>query len=208
VLRAAALAVVLFWTSPTAAQTVAADDPPASWSLTASVYIYQVRDDRNYAQPTVAADRGRLHLEARYNDEDLETGSVWAGYTAGGGASVTWEFTPMLGAAFGRTTGVAPAYRALVGWRKLAFSSDGKYLFAADGSSESFFYNWSELTVAPAEWWRVGLVTQRTRVYSTPRDIQRGVLLGVSMRNLDLAVHVFNPDDSAPTTVFSVAVAF
>jgi hypothetical protein len=206
--RAAAMAVFLFSTSPIAAQTVAAADPPASWSLSASMYIYQVRDDSNYAQPTVTADRGRLHLEARYNNEDLETGSVWAGFNAAGGDTVTWELTPMLGAVFGRTNGVAPGYRASLGWRKIELSSEGNYLFDVDDSSESFFYNWSEVTVAPAEWWRAGLVTQRTRVYQTARDIQRGLLFGVSVRSLDLAVYLFNPDDSAPNVVFSIAVAF
>ena len=45
-----------------------------NWSASASVYQYLVPDDRDYAQPTVTFDREWLHLEARYNYEDLHTG--------------------------------------------------------------------------------------------------------------------------------------
>jgi hypothetical protein len=204
----AAMAMILCWASPGATQTGTTRNAPASWSFAGSVYVYQVRDDRNYAQPTLTADRGWLHLETRYNYEDRDTGSLWLGYTAGGGDSVAWEMTPMLGGIFGGTAGIAPGYWAVIGWWKLEASSEGEYLFDVEDSSESFFYNWSELALAPATWWRIGLVTQRTRVYATAREVQRGLLAGVSVRNVDLAVHVFNPDDSRPTGVFSVAVAF
>ena len=52
----------------------------AAWSLSASAYGYLVPDSDDYVQPTITADRGRLHLEARYNYEDLDTGSAWIGY--------------------------------------------------------------------------------------------------------------------------------
>ena len=69
-------------------------------------------------QPTVTADRGRLHLEARYNYEDLDTGSVWAGYNLKGGGDLAWELTPMVGGIFGATRGVAPGYRGSLGWKR------------------------------------------------------------------------------------------
>jgi hypothetical protein len=58
----------------------------------------------------LTADRGWLHLETRYNYENLETGSAWVGYNFSGGEKLKWEFTPMLGGVFGNTTGVAPGY--------------------------------------------------------------------------------------------------
>ena len=205
----AAIAVVLCWASPGAGQTATTTgEDPVSWSFASSVYVYQVRDDRNYAQPTLTADRGWLHLEARYNYEDRNTGSLWLGYTARGGDRIAWELTPMLGGAFGAATGIAPGYRASVGWWRLELSSEGEFLFDVDDSSGSFFYNWSELTLSPADWWRIGLVTQRTRAYQTARDVQRGLLVGASWRKLDVAIHVLNPDDGAPTGVFSIAVGF
>ena len=154
------------------------------------------------------ADRGWLHLEGRFNYEDLDTGSLWLGYNFGGGDTVEWELTPMLGGVFGNTSAIAPGYKGSVSWKRLAFASEGEYVFDATDPSERFFYNWSELTVAPAPWWRFGVVTQRTRVYATDRDIQRGLLVGFTYRNIDSAVYVFNPDDSKPFAVVAVTVGF
>ena len=159
-------------------------------------------------QPTFTADRDWLHLEARYNYEALDTGSAWVGYNFSGGETVTWEFTPMLGAVFGATDGIAPGYKGSLGWKKLELYSEGEYVFDAGESSDSFFYNWSELTFAPVESFRFGLVTQRTRVYQTDREIQRGLLAGVSFKRLDVTGYVFNPDDEKPTFVLAVAVTF
>ena len=78
------------------------------WSFAASAYTYVVPDDHDYVQPTVTADRGWLHLEARYNYEALDTGSAWVGYNFSGGETLAWEFTPMIGGVFGDTTGIAP----------------------------------------------------------------------------------------------------
>jgi hypothetical protein len=163
-------------------------------------------DEDNYAQPTVSAERGRLHLEARFNYESLETGSAWAGYTFSGGEALEWEVKPLFGAVFGEAAGVAPGYKASVGWRMLEAYSEGEYVFDTGGLTDSFFYNWSELTLAPLESLRAGVVTQRTRAYQSDRDIQRGLLIGVTYRKLGVTTYVFNPDDSKPTVVVAVAV--
>ena len=53
-----------------------------------------------------------------------------------------------------------------------------------------------------------GLVTQRTRVYQTERDIQRGLFVGVSFWHFETTAYVLNPDDSEPTVVVSVGLSF
>ena len=196
-------------TSTVSSQPNAVAEPSTDegWSFGAAAYTYIV-PDTNYVQPTVTADRGWLHLEARYNYEDLRTGSVWMGYNFQGGEKVTWELTPMFGGVFGNTSAIAPAYKGAVSWWKLQLASEGEYVFDTEDSSENFFYNWSELTFAPVEWWRVGLVTQRTRVYQTDREIQRGILVGFTYRNLDSAIYLFNPDDGKPFVVGAVTVSF
>lgn len=178
------------------------------WSFSASVYTYFVPDDHDYAQPTITADRDWLHLEARYNYEDSETASVWVGYNFGGGEKLAWEFTPMLGGVFGDTTGIAPGYKGSLSWWKLELYSEGEYVFDTDESSDSFFYTWSELTLAPVDWFRFGLVVQRTKLYETDLDIQRGFLVGFSYKQVDLTTCVFNPDESKPTLVVALAINF
>ena len=192
--------------------STATNTPPdadeEAWSFSASAYTYVVPDDSNYVQPTFTADRGWLHLEARYNYEALDAGSAWIGYNVGGGETLEWELTPMLGGVFGDTTGIAPGYKGSLGWRGLELYSEGEYVFDTSESSDSFFYNWSELTLAPVEWFRFGLVTQRTRVYQTDRDIQRGLLAGFSFKAASLTGYVFNPDDEEATFVIAVGLTF
>jgi hypothetical protein len=183
-----------------------ADEKAWSFSLSATTYI--VPNYQEYVQPTFTADRGWLHLEARYNYENLETGSAWIGYNFSGGKKLEWEFTPMLGGVFGNTTGIAPGYKGSLSWWKLELYSEGEYVIDTGNSSESFFYNWSELTLAPVEWFRFGLVTQRTRVYETDRDVQRGFLLGFSYKKIDLTGYVLNPDERKPTVVVAVGLNF
>jgi len=111
------------------------------WSFSASAYTYIVPDSRDYVQPTFTADRGWLHLEARYNYEGLDTGSAWVGYNFSGGEKLAWEIAPMLGGVFGDITGVAPGYKGSLSWWKLELYSEGEYVFDTANSSDSFFYN-------------------------------------------------------------------
>jgi hypothetical protein len=186
-----------------------AQPPEAAWSFSVAAYTYLLPDEGNYAQPTIAADHeGGFHIEARYNYEDRNTGSVWVGYTFSGGNAFEWELRPILGGVFGEVDGIAPGYQGSFSWKMLEFYSEGEFVFDSNESSDSFFYNWSELSLAPVDWFRAGLVTQRTRAYQTDRDIQRGLLVGTSYRNLDLTTYVFNPDDESPTVVVGVTFSW
>jgi len=179
-----------------------------AWSLSASASTYIVPDFQEYVQPTLTADRGWLHLETRYNYENLETGSVWLGYNFGGGEKLEWEITPMLGGVFGNTTGIAPGYKFSLAYWKFELSSEGEFVFDVGTSEGSFFYTWSELSISPLDWFRFGLVGQRTRAYQTDVDIQRGLLVGFSYKKIDFTTYVFNLDRDKPTWVFSVGVSF
>jgi hypothetical protein len=184
---------------PTNGPPPAIKDDAKQWSFSATVMGYLVPDSRDYAQPTITGDHGRMHLEARYNYEDLETGSAWVGYNFNGG---------MLGGVFGDTTGIAPGYKGSLSWWKLELYSEGEYVVDTGDSSGSFFYNWSELTLAPVNWLRLGMVTQRTRAYKTDREIQRGFLVGLSYRKASFTTYVFNPDQSKLMTVLAAGVEF
>ena len=203
----AALAMTLLAASAVFAQEAAVDDANESWEFSASLYFYQVVDDRNYVQPSFTADRGRLHLSARYNYEDRDTASFWAGYNMSGGEAVWWELTPMFGGIVGNTDGVAPGYQGTVGWRSLEFYSEGEYVLTSDAANR-FFFNWSELTISPIEWWRVGLVIEQTRAYESEREVQRGLLTGFTYKSFSSTIHIFNPDDTHPVVVVAATLTF
>jgi hypothetical protein len=169
----------------------------AVWNVEVAGHGYFIPEDDDYLQPTVTADRGWLHLEARYNYEDRDTASAWLGYNfAGAGREVEWSFTPMLGAVSGMTDGVAPGYRGWITWRRLEFSSEGQYLFDAEDSGDNYAYTWSELGMVLRDWWRFGLAVQRTRAYDTDLAIQRGLYVGFSGERWSLTAYAFNPDES------------
>lgn len=181
--------------------------PAESASGYASANFYCLEGEGDYVQPTVFVDRGHLHLEARYNYEDRDAGSIWAGYNLSAGDQFTVEFTPMLGAVFGNTVGIAPGYKASLGWRRLELYSEAEYVVDTDDVDDSFLYTWTELSVAPAEWWRAGFVIQRTKSYETEFDVQRGLLLGFHRGRLDFTAYVLNPDES-PAYVLAVGAGF
>jgi hypothetical protein len=50
------------------------------------------------------------------------------------------------------------------------------------------------------------MVTQRTRAYQTDRITQRGFLVGLMFKHVDLTTYVLNPDESKPTIVLATTL--
>jgi hypothetical protein len=122
------------------------------WSFNVVTDGYIVPNDQSYASPTFAADRKWLHLEARYNYENLRTGSVWMGYNFSAGKKLVLDVTPIIGGVFGRTTGIAPGCEVSLAYRKVELSISNEYVFDTGDSSGNFYYSWPQLTYSPADW--------------------------------------------------------
>jgi len=178
------------------------------WEFEASVYGYFPPDDVHYGQPTIAADRGALHLEGRYNYEGLRTGSVWIGCNLGAGEALRLDVTLMAGGVFGNTRGFAPGYKLTLSYGKFELYSEGEYVIDMRDVDGDFFYNWAQLGYSPLDWLTVGLASQRTRVYETGLDVQRGLFVGVTYKSVSLTTYVFNPGWETPTVVAALAVRF
>lgn len=192
---------------PDAAPTGEAADVDL-WSFSASVSAYGVPDAPDYLSPVFMADRGRLHLEARYNYEAMNTASLWLGCNFSFGEKLVFDMTPMLGVVFGDTRGIAPGCRFSLSRGPFELFSEIEYVFDAESSDDNFFYAWSELTWSPNNVFRIGLAGQRTRAYQTDLDVQRGFLVGCTLKQIDFSFYVFNPDRSDPTFVFTVGREF
>jgi len=191
-----------------AAEQQVANTVEKEWSANVSAFAYFLPGDDNYLQPEIDADAGVLHLELRYNYEDLDTASLWLGYNLSTGNEVLVEFTPMLGTVFGNTNGIAPGFDFSVSWQRLSFYTEFEHVFNTDDSAESFLYAWTELDFDLGGGVSAGLVGQRTRVYDSPRDIQRGLLVSFTLGRGQLTGYVFNPDDDDPIYVLAAAVGF
>jgi len=178
------------------------------WSGSVSVSTYLAQHSRDFANPVFVADHDWLHLEARYNYEALKTGSLWLGYNFTTGEKLEISAIPMVGFAFGDTTGLAPGYSLSVSWGAIEFFTQGEYLLDAGTPLGNFFYNWSELSYAPADWIRIGLVLDRTKSFGADFDIRRGPLLGFSHGNFDFTTYWLNPGLRDATFVFALTVNY
>ena len=184
--------------------------PPTkpSWEFAITAYPTDVRDGENYTSAIAAADRGPLHLEARYNYESIGARSAFVGWTFSGGEAIKWELTPLLGGAWGTTKAFVPALEASVGWRKLDFYVEAEYVRDNHERTDSYFYAWSELGFRPVEWLRVGVAGQRTKAYGGERDIQRGPFAQVTWGPVTIGGFWFNPGSSNQVFVGSIGATF
>jgi len=213
----AVLAVLAFTVTATAQEPAPASPPPAApeaeteeigWEFGLSGALYVLPDEGNYVQPTFKADHGLFHFETRYNYEDRDSTSFFVGANFEFGDKVKLALTPMIGGLVGQTDGIVPGLEADLTVGPFEAYGEAEYVFDLNDTSSKYFYMWSELSVWPTEWLRAGMVTQRTRVYQTDRDIQRGLLVGVSFKKVEGTVYFFNPGSDDHFTVVSLGVSF
>jgi hypothetical protein len=179
-----------------------------SWEFAVTAYPTNVRGGENYTSAIAVADRGSLHLEARYNYESIGARSAYVGWTFSGGDAVKWEVTPLLGGAWGSVHAFVPAVEASVSWREFDFYVEAEAVRDQRERGDSYNYAWSELGYRPIEWLRFGLAAQRTRAYGGERDIQRGPFAQLTWHRVTLGGFWFNPGSKDQVFVASLGVAF
>jgi hypothetical protein len=180
------------------------------WTYSATGMYYSFPDQSDFLLAVAIAERGPLHLEARYNYEALDAGSMFAGWKFSGGDKLTYDLSPIIGAVFGAKQGIAPGFEASVVYGITDFYTEAEYVYDTEVRADSFTYAWSELGFSPLEWLRFGLVGQRTQVYKSNRDIQQGGFVQlVTPAKVTFGLYVFNPDLSADRfAIFSLAAKF
>lgn len=196
--------------SPAATTLNYLDEQPTEdeWEYSIATAVYVVRNGFDYVNPTVTADRDWLHLEARYNYEALRTGSIWFGYNFTLGNELVLEITPKAGAVFGDISGFAPGYNLTINYKWFELFTDGEYFIDVGARQNNFFYTWTELSAAPADWVRLGVVIDRTKTLGADLDIRRGPLLGFSYKNVDFTTYWLEPGSSRSAFIFSVTLNF
>lgn len=179
-----------------------------SWEFEVTAYPTQVRGGKHYTAAIAAADRGPLHLEARYSYEELNATSAFVGWTFSGGESLTWEITPLIGGVWGKKLGYVPGFEASVAWKRVDFYIEAEYVRDRRDASESFAYAWSELGFKALEWLRLGIAAQRTRVYGGDREIVRGPFVQASLGRATLGAYWFDPGSTGQVFIASIALTF
>lgn len=162
-----------------------------AWEVGTELNLYWLPGQR-ILLPVITADRGKLHLEARYNYEDFNTFSVWAGYNFSGGQKIEYDITPMLGGIMGNSDGIAPGLELTFTRGKFELYSEAEYLFEFSDVENNFFYNWADFSFSPREWCYIGLSGQRTRLYQTDLEEQAGIFAGVTFKKIELTGYLYN----------------
>jgi hypothetical protein len=182
-------------------------------TLTTSEWNFGVETDFYFTDPFVflpifTADKNKLHLEVRYNYEDLKTVSAWIGYNISGGNEFEYIITPMVGGAAGRTNGIVTGLEFTFSFIGFELYNESEYLFDFKSSENNFFYSWTDFTYSPLDWLWVGLSGQITGVYQTELEIERGVLLGVSYQNFEFTGYYYNAFSDDDFLTLALAAEF
>lgn len=192
----ALIASLPFAFAPELPSTQERETPPGSskpaWEFSLSAFYVDPPGGGSHATTVLYADRDQLHLEARYNYEDLDTASLFAGWTFEVGSDVHAALTPMLGGVVGETNGVAPGLRIDADWRKLNFYSESEYLFDDADDDADYFYSWSTLMWNFTDAFALGIVTERSRIVETDLQLQRGLAVQVSPGPVGFALYAYN----------------
>jgi len=178
----------------------AAEDaaPPPTWHFAATAYGYVIPGQPDFVMATLPVDIHWFHIEGRYNYEALHTGSAFLGVTGRWGDSLKLGLTTMIGGTYGDLRAVVPATRLTLSWWKLDLFSETETVIDIGGKTSTFFYDWTEVGVSPIGWLRVGGAIQRSLVFQTSLDVQRGVL--------NLTFYEFNLGWISPTFVVALGV--
>lgn len=154
--------------------------PERAWSTAFYLDGYYQRDASAFMIPTLFADRGSLHLEARYNYEDFDTGSLWAGWAfTFGGEERYVRLVPMLGGVFGNVNGMAPGLEIEASWGRLSYWLEAEWFLDFQDSAGNYVSAWSEAYVTVVPWLWAGASAQRLRVADSPREVDVGPMVGI-----------------------------
>lgn len=181
------------------------------WEHSASLN-FNFFQDAFYLLPTYEADKGHLHLGARYNYEDINTFSGWVGYNFMGGDHLEYVITPMVGGLVGRTNAFAAGALIQLDFRKISFYSEAEYVFdvVAYGNDYfgNYFYTWTDLSYALADWLSVGLSVQNLRTYQSSPDIQRGLLVNTALKEVDITGYFYSSLTADPFFILTLSRDF
>ena len=187
---------------------VAEDSATSPWAFAADAYYYIFPAEENILTVLAYVDYNAVHFEARYNYEGRNTASIFTGYRFETGNKLKFGVTPMLGYIFGDISGVIPAFKLDLAWKKFDFYSESEYVIDLAGKENNYFYTWSEVAISPFENFRTGISANRTRLYETGKELQRGVFAQYSFWKLTAGVHYFNPFSSDDFVIATLGIEF
>jgi len=179
-----------------------------NWQFEAGSYYYLIPNESDEVTLLGYADYKSIDIEARYNYEDKNTASVFGGYRFETGNELIFGATPIIGCVFGNTNGIAPGLLIDLTYGKFDFYSESEYVWDFQDNENNFFYTWSELAISPNENLRVGFSANRTRLYQTDLDFERGIFCQYSVEKFTGGIHYFNPFTNDYFLIATIGIEF
>lgn len=148
----------------------------------------------------------KFYAEARYNYEDINTASVYAGRSFKGGKKTAFTITPMAGVVFGKYNGVSAGANSEIDIAGFNFCSQLQYTVNIKNNMENFFYNWAEVSHTFLKKMYGGISIQQTMLHKTQLVNEAGLLLGFSAGKITIPLYVFNPFSKQKTVTLGLIV--
>ena len=134
------------------------------------------------------------YTEVRYNYEDQETLSVYAGKVFSRIKKVTYSVAPILGIVTGKFKGGSMGFNLNIEYKKLFVASQSQYTFSMKDKTANFLYSWSEVGYDIASWIYLGAAVQYTQLYQIRHaQVESGVVVGLSMGSWTFPLYSFSP---------------
>jgi len=200
------LLLLVFVSGKLFAQETVIDSSDKKWNFSAWAEYFIIPGEDDFFNPTFYARSKNLHFEGRYNYEDRNTASFWGGWRFKFGKGVKFVIVPMAGIVFGNTDGIAPGLEMEISYKKFDLYSESEHVFDFSSKENNFFYMYSEVAFRPIDAIRTGIMTQRTRLYETDRELQRGIFGEYYFGRFRVGAFYFNPfaDDNFLIASFSI----
>ncbi|HEY6170635.1 MAG TPA: hypothetical protein VIX80_00110 [Candidatus Kapabacteria bacterium] len=196
--------------APLAAQEPARD---SLWSSEVSLYYYFLPHQDDFPTLIGYADHGALHLEARYNYEDLKTASVFGGYNFEFSVTLTddptqFSIIPMIGFAFGRTDAIIPGLELRMIDDIFDVYFEYEYTITLPNEETNFFYSWTEIAMTPIENFRAGGAITSTRLLHSEHDGSVGIFGEYTFGKFKTGLFYFLPLRTDGFVLAKVAMEF
>lgn len=144
--------------------------------------------------PVLHAENNRQWCaEARYNYEDKQTASLFAGKTFTGDHKVSWSLAPMLGVSVGRFKGLSTALNIDLEYNDFYLSAQTQYSRSVTRNNDYFLYSWSEIGYQTCSWLYTGISVQQTQDLASGKLMEPGMLVGLTCKGFSIPVYLFNP---------------
>lgn len=140
--------------------------------------------------------KSNWYTEARFNYEDLNTFSIYAGKIFSRDNKLSYSIIPILGGVMGKFQGGSLGLNLNIEYKQWFLSSQSQYTFSPSNKASNFCYSWSEVGYEIWKWLYVGAAVQYTKQQQLKAELEPGVVVGLSVGNWTFPLYGFSVMDN------------